>query len=54
MSAVIVQLPPDAGNGLQISVSTDEDGRAEVLVRAASHHQWMPISHIEGHVEVRP
>lgn len=54
MSAVIVQLPPDAGNGLQIGIVTDEDGQVDVMVRAASHHQWMPISHIEGHVEVRP
>jgi hypothetical protein len=53
MGSVIVHLPPDAGNGLQVAVNTDDDGHVEVLVRAASHHQWQKLDHIEGTFEVR-
>lgn len=53
MTAVVIQLPPDAGNGLQIAV-TDTDGKVDVLVRAASHHRWERLDHIEGKFEVRP
>lgn len=51
-STVVVQLPPDAGNGLQVGVVTYDTGRVDVLVRAASHHQWQPLNHIDGTFEV--
>lgn len=54
MSAVIISLPVSLASGAQISVVTRENvSEPEVLVRAASNHQWVPLAHIEGTFEVR-
>ena len=55
MSAVIVTLPQGLASGAQISVVSREDIiEPDVLIRAATHHQWMPISHVDATVELRP
>jgi hypothetical protein len=55
MSAVIITLPQGLASGAQISVVSREDIiEPDVLIRAASHHQWMPINHVEGTFELRP